>query len=754
MKVVHLIGGGDIGGAKVHVLSLVKELGKHIEVKLISLRPGQFAEDARAMGIDVEVVKSGNILSDIKRVAGIIQAGGYHVVHSHGAKANLFSLATKRYIKVPRVTTVHSDYKLDYMHSKLKTLTIGSFNSIALRFMDYYVAVSDNFREMLVNRGFNPSDIYVLYNGIDFSVPKENYSREALIAKYRLNIKEDDVLVGIAARLYPVKSIDTLVRAAKSVCERNRKVKFLIGGDGEDKESLEKLVGELGISDQVFFLGWLEDRYEVMSIVDISVLTSISESFPYSILEGAVFSKATVSTRVGGIPKLITHGENGYLFEPKDHERMADLILELAADPEKRKRMGEKIHEKGESQFSMQHMCRTQLEIYEGIQRAHKGFSRRNRPYDVILSGYYGFQNIGDDALLMSIVNDLRKYKPDIRMVILSRNPLDTARLCNVDSIERTNILRIFRIMKRARTFLYGGGNIIQDNTSSRSLFFYLGTVWLAKRMNLKVMFYANGIGPLIKRINRTLTRKIMNQVDVITLREELSFHEMKELGVDKPKVFLTADAALSVLGESGDDSDATQLLKKLGIENRGPYIGFSLRKCPGHEKFQHEDYEEAVARLADYMSETHGLYPVFIPMHYPVDLPVLRNVAAGMRNKSYVVQSRLDVKDTYALIGKMEMLVGMRLHALVFGAAACVPMVGLVYEPKIEGFLNYIGQASAGDVREVRFEALKDIVEDVWNRREEIRGLLCRNVALLKDKAIENARIAVELISEGIERE
>jgi len=746
MKIVHIIGGGDIGGAKTHVLYLLKELSKRMEVKLISLRPGVFADDAIAMGIDVEIVKSGNIFADIKKVTEIIIKGGYDIVHSHGAKANIFSLAAKRKAGLPTVTTVHSDYRLDYMHSIPKRFTIGLFNAIALRFLDNYIAVSSNFRDMLINRKFNPLDIHVLYNGMDFSRSNVEYSRHNLIKKYNLDINDDDVIVGIAARLYPVKSIDTIIRAARIVKDKNRKIKFLIGGDGEDRKKLELLTASLDLTDTVYFLGWLEDPNELMSSIDISVLTSISESFPYSILEGAKFKKATISSNVGGIPDLIENGKNGYLFEPGDYKKFSELLLELGNDKEKRIAMGEKLYEKAIKYFSVESMAKTQEQIYLKILEKQATVCSGQKLYDAIISGYYGFRNIGDDALLMSIIKDLKEFKPDIKLLVLSKIPAGTSRDYQVESISRINLLRIYQAMKRSKSFIYGGGNLLQDNTSTRSLMFYLSTIWLAKKLNLKVMFYANGIGPLKKRLSRLLTRKIMNRVDVITLREELSFAELKNLDIIKPKIQLTADAALTVTdGFSPDESD---ILTYLGIKTERPLFGISLRKYPGHEKFEHEKYETVIARIADHVAEKFGAFPVFIPMQYPDDLPVLKNAADKMKNESYVVSQKLDVCQTYELISKMHMVLGMRLHALVFSAVAAVPMVGLVYDPKIQGFLNYINQPSAGDVRYLQYESLEQMTEYVWNNRDELSRQLAADIPALKEKARENAKIAVDLIS------
>jgi glycosyltransferase involved in cell wall biosynthesis len=398
MKVLHLIGGGDVGGAKVHVLSLVKELSKHIDVKIISFRPGAFADDAKSMNIDIEVVKTSNIFRDIKRVVNTIKKDNYQVIHSHGAKANMISLIARLFVNVPTVTTVHSDYKLDYMHSTVKRLVFGSINTIALRFMGYYIGVSSNFKNMLIERNFPPENIFVLYNGMDFNKHIKTCSRQELSRKYNLNICEDDTIVGIAARLYPVKGIGTLIEAAKIVSEKNPHVKFLIGGDGEERKSLEKKVLSLGLTDNVFFLGWLDDPYELMSNVDISVLTSISESFPYSILEGAKFKKATISSRVGGIPDLIDHNINGYLFNAGDYKKLSEHILELAVNKAKRDEMGGKIYQKASTMFSLDNMCNTQLSIYKTILEKAANDKTTKNNYDVIISGYYGFQNIGDDA--------------------------------------------------------------------------------------------------------------------------------------------------------------------------------------------------------------------------------------------------------------------------------------------------------------------------------------------------------------------
>ncbi|HOJ11897.1 MAG TPA: polysaccharide pyruvyl transferase CsaB [Clostridiales bacterium] len=745
MRVLHLIGGGDIGGAKTHVLHLVKELGKYVDVKIVSFRPGIFADEAKEMGIDVEVVKKGNVFKDIKRVAQIVKEGGYQIIHSHGAKANMIAIIVKRLTHVSTVTTVHSDYRLDYMHSIVKSLTFGIINTVSLRFMDFYIGVSKNFKEMLISRKFNPINIFTVYNGVDFNSATKEYSREIFKEKYKTLLNNDDIIVGIAARLYPVKSISTLIDAAKVVADKNPKVKFIIGGDGEERQMLENKAASLGLLNNVFFTGWLNDPYELMGIVDISVLTSISESFAYSILEGARFKKATISTCVGGIPDLIESGENGYLFNPGDHIKLAEYILELANDKEKRDTMGEKIYQKARSMFSLDNMCRTQLNIYETILKRSAYTKETKLTYDLVIAGYYGFNNIGDEALLMAIIQNLKVYIEDIKIIVLSNNPLETKLTYGVNAINRFNMIKIVKAMRKSRMFMYGGGTLIQENTSTRSLIYYLGMIWAAKKAGLKVMLYANGIEPINKYINKRLTGNIMNRVDIITLREQASKTELEKLSINKPEIIVTADPAFTLAPSKDSETERIFIDEGIGID--GPFIGFSARKWDGYKK-----YVDVIARSADYVVDQYGAKPVFIPMQQPEDLLIIKSIVAKMKHRGYIFENKYNVSQVMGITSKLDMLIGMRLHALIFAVSLGIPVVGLVYEPKVAWFLDYIDQvdSSAGDVKTLEFERLKQVIDYTWLNKTEIKEHLKKVTVELKDKSVKNAKIAVAVLTKG----
>ncbi len=746
MKVLHIIGGGDIGGAKAHVLSLVKELSKHIDVKLISLRYGAFSDDAEKMDINLHVVKSGNIIRDIKTVQKIIEEEKYQIIHSHGAKANMFATVLKKRTGIISVTTVHSDYKLDYLHSTLKRISYGTVNSIALRHIDYHIGVSNQFKKMLIERDFDSSRIFTVYNGIDFDTPVKEYKRENLLRKYSLKISENDVIVGIAARLDPVKGIDTLVKAAAFVKSSNPHVKFVIGGDGDQMKYLSSLTKNLGLSDTVFFIGWLNDPFELIAVTDISVLTSISESFPYSILEGVKYKKVTVSSAVGGIPDLITHGENGYLFTPGNERELSNYLLDLAANPNLRTEMGNKIFKKAAENFSLKKMCESQLEIYNKILSRCTNLSKK-KTCDCVLSGYYGFNNIGDDALLSSICDNLKFYKPDIKILALSKNPNETKAVNCINAINRFNIFKVIKALRNAKLFAYGGGTLIQDSTSTRSLLYYLGLMYLAKKMKLKTMLYAGGIEPINKKINKKLTGNILNNVDIITLREENSLQELYKMNIVNPKILVTADPAITCTGISLHETK--KILKREGIPINKKYVGFSMRFWNGYGK----KYISVIARLADFLYDKYDLLPLFIPMQhkYVDDCKISLEIMSKMECESYLVKEKYTVSETIGIISATEIIVGMRLHSLIFAAAKNIPMVGIAYEPKVDWFLHYIGLSDycAGSIGNLQSEKLNTIVENALQNKEKIKEILSERKGVLTEKSMFNAKLAIELMED-----
>ena len=360
--------------------------------------------------------------------------------------------------------------------------------------------------------------------------------------------------------------------------------------------------------------------------------------------------------------------------------------------------------------------------------------------YDVMISGYYGFNNSGDDAILFAIIDNLRKIKKDIRIVVLSKNPKDTAAKYSVDSIDRFNLFKVIGTMRKTRLFLNGGGTLITDITSTRSLMYYLATIYLAKQNGLKVMMYANGVGPISKSLNRYFTSKILNLVDVITLREEASGLELEALGIRKPEIIVTADPALGL--DAASSSEVEQIFSKEKIPADKPLIGFFIRKWTGYD-----EYSQVLAKAADYMTETYNAKPVFIPLHFPSDLAIAKDIASKMQQQPLIFEEMYSVDKLLGIMKRLELVIGMRLHALIYSVSLSVPVIGLIYDPKVQGFLEYVDQPSAGNVTELNYESLIRLMDQVWSNRSTVAEQLKAGNPQLRQKAFANAEIAISLL-------
>lgn len=367
-KVLHLISGGDTGGAKTHIFTLMKGLSGKVDTKIICFIKDTFYDEAKERGIDIEVYPQEKRwdLSVVSKLSDEIKNGKYDLVHAHGARANFICMFLKKKINVPMVTTVHSDYMLDFKDSFYKNLIYTSLNKMSLKKFDHYICVSDNFKKMLVDRGFDKNKIHVLYNGIDIDEKTLYIPKTAFLEKYKINYN-GEFLVGIAARLDKVKDHETFIKACKETLEINPDIIFLIAGDGDEQKKLEEMAKSFGIEKNIYFLGFVRDKYSFFNAIDVNVLTSISESFPYVILEAARLSVPTVSTKTGGIPEIIKDDYTGYLFPIGNYKSLSRYILDLYDKRDKLKELGDNIKREVVEKYSHLSMGERQKEIYDEI---------------------------------------------------------------------------------------------------------------------------------------------------------------------------------------------------------------------------------------------------------------------------------------------------------------------------------------------------------------------------------------------------
>ena len=738
MRVMQVMGGGDVGGAKTQIMNTVTGLAVRNEVMLISFRAGPFADEARERGIDVRVIEKRNPFAAARAMRDLVDEFRPDIIHCHGGRANLMGAMVRRSRHIPVLTTVHSDYKLDYLGNPLKQHTFGTANAVALRFLDFYQPVADRMARTLIARGFDPERIVKIYNGMEFRRPTGDFDRAAYLRDtYGAEIEEGDVLCGIAARLTAVKDIATTVRAFARALKEAPQLRLFIAGDGEDEAMLRRLCKELGVTDRVTFCGWVSPVEPFFRSMDINLLSSVSETFPYSILEGICAGCATITSDVGGMPELIDTGENGYIFPVGDDKQCARYLVRLANDPAQRRTFAEALYEKASQNFSKEKMCERQEANYRHL------LTRFHRPKDeresIVICGAYGRGNAGDDAILEAIVQEMRALDPERTICVMSRRPKETRLVYRTDAIYTFNVFSVLRRFRRAALYINGGGSLMQDVTSTRSIWYYCYTLRAAKKRGCKVMMYGCGIGPINRPGNRRMAaRTIDRSVDRITLRDDNSRALLAEMGVTRPDIRVSADP--TIILDPAPHEIVNLALEQSGIDPDGRYIGFGLRAWKGLDAALPE-----IAAAAEYAYEKHGLTPVFVPIEFPNDLAPAERVSALLRCPWHAVRTRQPIEVTIGILARMQAVVGIRLHSLMFSAGQGVPVVGLSYDIKVDGFLKYIGSRTCLPLRSVKAADLCRLIDECASgaHDKEVR----RTAAMLRAREHENVRGAAVLL-------
>ena len=356
----------------------------------------------------------------------------------------------------------------------------------------------------------------------------------------------------------------------------------------------------------------------------------------------------------------------------------------------------------------------------------------------ILISGYYGFANAGDEAMLTAIIKSLRSHDPKVALTVISGHPQVTAVQYKVNSLHRFNFWRIFRELGRCDLLLSGGGSLLQDVTSKRSLLYYLAVLGLGLFLKKKVMLYAHGIGPINSRFLQRLTKSICSRADLITVRDQDSLYELRRIGIPDSKVRLTADAVLTLPQESPEAGH--RLLENHGVECGKTLIAVSVRKWGEDDRYLLE-----LAKAADALVEREHAHIVLLPLQYPVDLEPCRRLQQFMvhSGQSTVLASAWNTEEFLSLMGNFDLLIGMRLHALVFAAVMELPFVAVSYDPKIDGFVKETAGISAGRVESLQAEGVIRAAQKALDNSGGCQGKLDR----LREKAMLNARFAFDLM-------
>ena len=359
----------------------------------------------------------------------------------------------------------------------------------------------------------------------------------------------------------------------------------------------------------------------------------------------------------------------------------------------------------------------------------------------LVVSGYHGFDNTGDEAILQGLLQELRaaagEIQEQVHFTVLSANPPKTSCSYGVDAIKRTNPIALLKAISQSRAVLSGGGGLLQDVTGRYTAAYYLAPCLLAFVLGKPFILYAHGIGPLRGKINRLLTRLVLNRAACITVRDEQSRQLLQEIGVKKP-ASLTADPAFCLKPQESDTTLA--LIDALPLQK--PRLALCLRPWPGLR------LQKVAAAVNAFCRET-GAAAVIIPFLPQTDLPLAQELAKMLTCPLKIVEETLSPAEIMALMAEMDMVLAMRLHALIFATAAGTAPVAISYDPKVDSYMEQIGLRTAGRADSLSQANLLGELYYCWEHKKQLSRELSSAAGTFRKQARQTARVTARLLAD-----
>jgi polysaccharide pyruvyl transferase CsaB len=357
--------------------------------------------------------------------------------------------------------------------------------------------------------------------------------------------------------------------------------------------------------------------------------------------------------------------------------------------------------------------------------------------FRALVSGYYGFGNVGDEAILAGLLQGFRDLAPEAALTVLSGDPAATEAEHGVSAWPR-GLRSAARAVRQTDLLVSGGGGLLQDATSWRSPLYYLWILQMAQKRGARVACIGHSVGPLRRGWVRRRTRGTLEKVDVIAVRDHRSQETLQALGLRHP-VEVTGD--LAFLLPRPPEEETARAWAQAGLGKEGAAAALALRRLPGGAVGP----ELEIAAAAVSACERIGVRPVLVPMQHAVDLELAEAIAARHPSVA-VVRAKLTARETLALLSGFDLVVAMRLHALIFAAIAGVPPVAISYDPKVDGMMGELGLPVAASCATFSAAALTAAIAEAWRSRPAIAARLAARAPQLAAAARRNIDLCVEL--------
>ena len=342
---------------------------ERFETIIVYSKGGRLVDEFRDIGVKVEHfdTKSKLNLGEVWYLYNLIRTNKVDIVQTHGLRVDFFGYLAAKLAGVPHVITRHVALSHHLIGGLRKGLYM-TFDNKALRSAARIITVTEVVADDLVsNQGVDRSKIVTIYNGVDLEKFSEVNRQKKTEIRAGLGIDGRKDVVGMVAQLTDWKGIPYFLKAIPLILGRHPNTIFLIVGDGTERRNLETLAQALGIASNVIFAGYRRDIPEMISIMDVSVLSSLREGLPNVLIEAMAMRKPVVATNVGGVPELVVDSKTGFLIPPRDPNALARAIIELLASREKRTRFGEAGRRYAEQKFSLAQMVKSYEDLYTQV---------------------------------------------------------------------------------------------------------------------------------------------------------------------------------------------------------------------------------------------------------------------------------------------------------------------------------------------------------------------------------------------------
>lgn len=702
----------DIGGAETHIAELCRALVSRGHTVFVASAGGRLVDELRAAGAEhisapldkkdpVSVIKSYVVL---RRA---IKSNDFDIVHAHARIPAFICEKICARFDVRFVTTAHYTFSVSPIWRSLS------------RWGEHTFAVSEDIERYLRrNYLIESANITFVPNGIDEKKFAPDASagediRKAVGAvgkKTVVHISRLDKESSVCARV--------LLDAAEKLSAEDFDGIFILVGGGNTFDEISSRAAEINSRAGrrvVLCVGPKTDVVPYLSAADVFVgpsraaLEAMAAKVPVIVSgpQGHMGVLSVDNAEYAYKTNLCARGSDIATAEKLADEIKATLLM---TDDERAALLSL------QSEFLSRYTVDKMTDIYENEYLRLYKIKTKAAPRAVIC-GYYGYRNAGDRAMLLALTRGLREIVPDMPLCVMSNKPKSTRAEYVVSSVHRYNVFAVRRAIKKAGTLIFGGGNLLQDATSRRSLSYYLYILKTARRLGAHTLIYANGLGPLSTEAIRRVTPYLAD-ADYVSMRDNGSFEFCRRNGIN---AILAADPAFMLKGKESADT-------------RGGYFIVAPRET-GDEEFEY------LCRAVTDIQNEYGYRPVVAAMYSAEDEKFCKKLA--QKTGALLLEDGItDYGILSTAAAGAELVISARLHALICACAAACPMISVGSE-KNASFMRDIGLGHSAvksykDVFEITDTVLKNsgaIRQSLAASAEKMRAMAKFDVSAVAEK-------------------